>query len=202
MKFIIQGDSPQFLNWEKYGLRIVVPQDTLSPTESSEITITALVGGCYDLPEGTELISAVYVIAISMPLQRRVKLEMQHCAHLVTEDHASYLSFVTASINQPVQLQIEEGGQFYPGNQYGSIYLSQFSVKGIIKSMTRPFRRLVSRQTNRHLGRHTVTSSHESHEETISFSASELPTSNEAQIISSTEGKSLLTIDVSIITIL
>ena len=189
MRFIIQGDRPQFLNWENYGLRIVVPQDALSPTESSEITIAVFVGGCYDIPEGTELISALYIITVSMPLQQPVKLEIQHCAHLVTEDHASYLSFVTASINQPVRFQIEEGGQFYPGNQYGSVYLSQFSVKGIIKSMTRPFRRLVSRQTNRHLRRHTVTSSRESHEETISFSASELPTSNEAQTISSTEGK-------------
>ena len=184
MNFIIQGDSPRFLNWEKYGLRITVPQDVLSPTESSEITITALVGGCYDLPEGTELISALYIITVSMPLQQPVKLEIQHCAHLVTDDHASYLSFVTASINQPVQFQIEEGGQFYPDNQYGSIYLSQFSVKGIIKSMTRPFRRLVSRQTNRQLRRHTVTSSHESHEETISFSPSELPISTKIQTIS------------------
>ena len=170
---------------------ITVPQDALSPTESSEITITALVGGCYDLPEGTELISALYSIAVSMPLKQPVKLEIQHCAHLITEDHASYLSFVTASINQPVQFHIEEGGQFYPGNQYGSIYLSQFSVKGIIKYMTRPFRRIVSRRTNRQLGRHTVTSSHDSHEETISFSESNLPISTEAETISSTEGKSL-----------
>ena len=189
-KFIIQGNSPQFLNWEKYGLRITVPQDALSSTESSEISITALVGGCYDLPDGTELISALYTITVSMPLKQPVKLEIQHCGHLLTEDHASYLSFITASINQPVQFHIEEGGQFYPGNQYGSIYLSQFSVKGIIKSMTRPFRRIVSRQTNRQLGRHTVTS-HKSYEETITFSASEQPISTDVQTISSTEGKSL-----------
>ena len=79
-KFIIQGDSPQFLNWEKYGLRITVPQDALSPTESSEILIIAFFGRHYDLPEGTELISAIYVIAVSMPLQQPVKLEIQHCA--------------------------------------------------------------------------------------------------------------------------
>ena len=187
-KFVIQGDSPQFLNWEKYGLKITVPQDTLSPTESNEITITALVGGCYDLPEGTELISALYIITVSLPLKQPVKLEIQHCGHLLTEDHASYLSFITTSINQPVQFHIEEGGQFYPGNQYGSIYLSQFSVKGIIKSMTHPFRRIVSHWQ---IGRHTETSDHESHEETISFSASNLPISTEIKIISSTEGKSL-----------
>ena len=137
------------------------------------------------------MISALYIITVSLPLKQPVKLEIQHCGHLLTEDHASYLSFITASINQPVQFHIEEGGQFYPGNQYGSIYLSQFSVKGIIKSMTRPFRRIVSLRTNRELGRHTVTSSGDSYEETITFSASNLPISTEAETISSTEGKSL-----------
>ena len=134
-KFIIQGDSPQPLNWEKYGLKITVPQDALSPTESSEITITALVGGCYDLPEGTELISAVYIIAVSMPLKQPVKLEIQHCAHLVTEDHTKCLSFATAPIQQSqhaYKFQLQNEGQFYPGNQYGSIWLSQFSPWAVL----------------------------------------------------------------------
>ena len=138
MKFIIQGDSPQFLNWEKYGLRITVPQDTLAPTESSKITITAFVGGCYDLPEGTELISAVYTIAVSMPLQQPVKLEIQHCAHLVTEDHTKCLSFATAPIQQSqhaYKFQLQDEGLFYPGNQYGSIWLSKFSIWAILKRM-------------------------------------------------------------------
>ena len=139
MKFIIQGDSPQFLNWEEYGLRIAVPPDTLSPTESSEITITVLVGGCYDLPDGTELISAVYIIAVSMPLQQPVKLEIQHCVHLVTEDHTKCLSFATAPIPQSqhaaYKFQLQDEGLFYQGIQYGSIWLSKFSVWAILKRM-------------------------------------------------------------------
>ena len=141
-KFIIQGDSPQFLNWEKYGLRITVPQGALSPTESSEIVITAFFGGRYDLPDGTELISAIYVIAVSMPLQRPVKLEIQHCAHLVTDDHTKCLSFVTAPIQQsqyPYQFKLQDEGLFYPGNQYGSIWLSEFSVWAIVERLWQYF---------------------------------------------------------------
>ena len=130
----------------EYGLRISVPHGTLSSTETSELAVTTLIGGQFVLPEDTELISVVYGISVSKPLLKPVKLEIQHCAHLVTEDHTSYLSFVTASINQPVlpyQFQLEEGGEFRPGDQYGSISLSQFSLKSIIKSLTRPFRRLL-----------------------------------------------------------
>ena len=133
--FLIQGDSIQFFNWEKYGLRITVPEGTLSPTDTSEVVVRALVGGQFQLPENTELISAVYAISLSKPLLKPVKLEIQHCADLVTQDHTSYLSFATASVNTrlPYQFQFEEGGQFHPGDHYGSICLSHFSFKAIIK---------------------------------------------------------------------
>ena len=144
--FLIQGNSPQSFNWDEYGLRISVPQDTLFSTETSELAMTALVGGQFELPVDTELISVVYSISVSKPLLKPVKLEIQHCAHLITEDHTSYLSFATASIDQPVlpyQFKLEEGGDFRPGDQYGSISLSQFSLKSIIKSLSRSFRKLL-----------------------------------------------------------
>ena len=141
--FLIQGDSPQFFNWEQYGLRIAVPQGTLSPTDTCEVSVAALVGGQFQLPEESELISAVYNITVSKPLLKPVKLEIQHCACLVTRDHTRYLSFATASIQQsttlPYKFQLQEGGQFYPGDQYGSINLTNFCLKAIVKSRTDPF---------------------------------------------------------------
>ena len=138
--FQFQGESCETFDWNEYGLRISVSQDTLSSTETIKINVTVLVGGQFELPEDTELISAVYSISVSKPLLKPVKLEIQHCAHLLHEDHTSYLSFATATSQQhpPYQFQLEKGGVFRPGNQYGSIFLSQFSLKAIIKSITRP----------------------------------------------------------------
>ena len=137
--FLIQGDSAHFFNWEQYGLRITVLEGTLSPTDTREVAVRALVGGQFQLPEDTELISAVYSISVSKPLLKEVKLEIQHCADLVTQDHTSYLSFATASVNTgpPYQFKLEEGGQFHTGDQYGSICLSQFSSWVIIKFIKR-----------------------------------------------------------------
>ena len=148
--FIIQGDSKDFLNWEEYGLRISVPSGTLSSKEICEISVTVLVGGKFQFPEGTELISAVYLISLSKSLLKPVKFEIQHCAHLVTEDHTRYLSFVSADVNQPVlpyQFQLQEGGEFHPGNQYGSIYIPHFCLKAIVKSRTDPISTINNNQS-------------------------------------------------------
>ena len=199
--FLIQGDSPQSFNWDEYGLRISIPQNTLSSTETSELAVTSLIGGQFVLPEDTELISVVYGISVSKPLLKPVKLEIQHCAHLVTEDDTSYLSFATASINQPVlpyQFVLEVEGEFRPGDQYGSISLSQFSLKSIIKSLTRPFRKLLGYyDTSSH--KSTLASQDNSeqennesisdYDEEIIEDVSELPTVNEVQ---TTEGNYIL----------
>ena len=141
--FLIQGDSLQFLNWEQYGLRMIVPEGALFPADTSEIALRALVGGQFQLPKDTELVSGVYAFSVSKPLLKPVKLEIQHCAHLITKDHTSYLSFATASIQQsttlPYKFRLQEGGQFNPGDQYGRISLPHFCLKAIVKSCTDPF---------------------------------------------------------------
>ena len=80
-------------------MRITAAQDTLSSTDTIEVAMTALVDGQFQLPEGTELISAVYALSVSKPLLKPIKLEIQHCADIITEDHTIYLSFATASVN-------------------------------------------------------------------------------------------------------
>uniref|UniRef100_A0A1X7TTR8 Death domain-containing protein n=1 Tax=Amphimedon queenslandica TaxID=400682 RepID=A0A1X7TTR8_AMPQE len=40
--FLVQGDKPQLMNWEEYGLRISVPEDSLSASETVEVSVLAL----------------------------------------------------------------------------------------------------------------------------------------------------------------
>ena len=144
--FFIQGEHTQLLNWEEYGLRINVPHGTIPPGETCEVSIAAIVGGKFDFPSGTSLVSAIYAISVSRALLQPVQLSIQHCVSLETQEHTGYLSFVTADLYQtvlPYQFKLEQGGQFNPKDRYGSIMLSNFSFKAIAKAVLRPIKWLL-----------------------------------------------------------
>ena len=125
-------------------MRINVPYGTIPPGETCEVSIAAIVGGRFAFPFDTSLVSAVYSISVSRNLLQPVQLSIQHCVSLETQEHTSYLSFVTADLYQPVlpyQFRLEQGGQFYPGDQYGSIHLTKFSIKSIVRALIRPITR-------------------------------------------------------------
>uniref|UniRef100_A0A1X7TC94 Uncharacterized protein n=1 Tax=Amphimedon queenslandica TaxID=400682 RepID=A0A1X7TC94_AMPQE len=71
--FLIQGDKPQLMNWEKYGLRIGVQEGSLLSSETVKAAMVALVGGQFQFPPNTVLVSAVYAVSLSKPLLKRLK---------------------------------------------------------------------------------------------------------------------------------
>ena len=98
--FLIQGDKPQSLNWEEYGFRLHCPQGAISPSDTCEVVVKALVGGRFQFPEGTELVSAVYAVAFAKKLLEPVEMEIQHCVLLTNEEQGKSLSFVSTAKNR------------------------------------------------------------------------------------------------------
>ena len=134
--FLIQGDKPQLMNWEKYGLRIGVQEASLSSTETVEAAVVALVGGQFQFPPNTVLVSAVYAVSLSKPLLKRLILEIQHCVDLTGRPAFSrYLKFAIAPVNTPrlpYQFSIVEGGEFSSNSWYGSIQRKKFCLVCIL----------------------------------------------------------------------
>ena len=125
--FHIQRDTPQLLNWEKYGLKINVQKETIP--ENAELTALALVGGQFVFPKNTQLVSAVYSISVSKPLLKPLRLEMQHCVHIQSSAHTKYLKFAVASVDQsnlPYEFVPVDGGKFVPEEWYGSVKHKKF----------------------------------------------------------------------------
>ena len=130
--FLVQGEKPQLINWEKYGLRIGVQEDTLSPSDTVEVAVVALVGGQFQFPPSTVLVSAVYAVSLSKPLFKRLILEIQHCVDLTgLPAFSRYLKFAIAPVSTPslpYQFSIVEGGEFKPNSWYGSIQRKEFCL--------------------------------------------------------------------------
>ena len=134
--FLIQGDKPQLINWEKYGLRIGVQEASLSSTDTVEVAVVALVGGQFQFPPNTVLVSAVYAVSLSKPLLKRLILEIQHCVDLTGRPALSrHLKFAIAPVSTPslpYQFSIVEGGEFKPDSWYGSIQRKEFCLVSIV----------------------------------------------------------------------
>ena len=124
------------MNWEKYGLRIGVQEESLSSFETVEAVAVALVGGQFQFPPNTFLVSAVYAVSLSKPLLKRLKLEIQHCVDLTGQpDLAQYLNFAIAPVDTPslpYQFSIVEGGEFSSNSGYGSIQRKRFCLVCIL----------------------------------------------------------------------
>ena len=139
VSFIIKGNLQQFFNWDRYGLRVIIPKGTLAtPSETCEVFIKALVAGPFQIQAHTEadFASTVYAIDISRPLLKPVIWEIQHCVDLRTQGDTRYMAFVKAPIDQfelPYIFQIEDGGWFDADKQSGSIPSSQSSLMAIGK---------------------------------------------------------------------
>ena len=134
--FVLQGCSQaQYFTWEKYGLILSAPADILPSSETCKVAITALAGGDFEFPKGSELVSAVYAIFISKTLLKPLTVNIQHCVALETPEQCKSLQFVKATLNNrglPYQFKVLEGGCFTPENQYGSISCTHFCLIGVL----------------------------------------------------------------------
>ena len=134
--FLVQGEKPQLINWEKYGLRIGVQEDTLSPSDTVEVAVVALVGGQFVFPKNTVLVSAVYAVSVSKPLLKPLRLEIEHCIDLKGRPGLTrFLKFAIAPVSTPslpYQFSIVEGGEFKPDSWYGSIQRKEFCLVSIV----------------------------------------------------------------------
>ena len=111
-----------------------VPKDATSGP--CDIAVKAIVAGQFEFPDGTELVSAVYAVSASRRLRKPITLEIQHCVAIANEQQGQLLSFVRAQCDQPnlpYQFKMLKDSVFLPGNEYGKISCSGFSLFAVIK---------------------------------------------------------------------
>ncbi|XP_019851929.1 PREDICTED: uncharacterized protein LOC109581893 [Amphimedon queenslandica] len=139
--FLVQGEKPQLINWEKYGLRIGVQEDTLSPTNTVEVAVVALVGGEFVFPKNTVLVSAVYAVSVSKPLLKPLRLEIEHCIDLRGRPGLTqFLKFAIAPMSTPslpYHFSVVQEGEFKADSWYGSIERKEFCLVSVVGQQLR-----------------------------------------------------------------
>ena len=136
-KEMVVTNEPMTFQWKDYGFKLHIPKNAL-PEGVSEysVNIKASLAGQFELPEGYELVSAVYWVRTPGKFAKPVTIEAQHCANF---SDSSQLRFVCTSCAQkslPYKFKVIDGGSFSLGSNYGVLSTAHFSGKGIAKKET------------------------------------------------------------------
>lgn len=86
--------------------------------------------GPFDLPENSELVSAVYWVYSPHTFVKPLTLEIQHCVAITTPSQCAQLTFVRTSCTQkklPYNFKELDGGSFKPNTRYGRVSVMHFS---------------------------------------------------------------------------
>ena len=76
----VVGDRPQKLEWPDHGFYLEVPDGALYPGEAVNVTVRVVSADRFQLPENSQLISALYSITSTKKLLKEVTVHIQHCA--------------------------------------------------------------------------------------------------------------------------
>ena len=128
----VVGDKPQKLEWSGYGFYIEVPEGALPPGVTASVRVKVILGGQFQFPENSQLISALYWVCSSEVFLKEVAVNIQHCAVIKNELQCSTFRFIIAKCSQrnlPYRFR-EREGVFNPHTQYGVIKLKHFSIIG------------------------------------------------------------------------
>ena len=129
----VVGNKSQKLEWPGHGFSLEVPDGALPPGVTASVAVKVILAGQFDLPEDSQLISAIYWISASEVFLEKVAVNIQHCAIIRSEEECLKFRFIIAKCSQkelPYRFRVREG-VFNPYTQYATIKLNQFSLLGL-----------------------------------------------------------------------
>ena len=129
----VVGDKSQKLEWPGYGFSLEVPDRALPHGATASVAVKVILAGQFQLPEDSQLISAIYWISASEVFLEEVAVNIQHCAVISSEQECLKYGFIIAKCSQrelPYKFRVREG-VFNSCTQSATIKLKQFSLLGL-----------------------------------------------------------------------
>ena len=125
----ITGSKQQKLSWESHGFHLTIPEGAVPSGSTVSVGVKAILAGQFELPEDTQLVSAIYWVSASQLFLKKVSVHIQHCAIITSQEEASNYKMIVGKCSQdslPYTFQIRDG-IFSPESQLATISVKQFS---------------------------------------------------------------------------
>ena len=132
---MIVTNSDQSFYWSGYGFKLYIPPDSLPPdVKQCVLHVFVSLAGQYQLPDGQELVSAVFWVRSdpSCRFQQKITVEIQHCAKVTSSSKLTFVRAVCSQESLPYIFRKLEGrGSFSEHSTYGCLEVNSFSGFGI-----------------------------------------------------------------------
>ena len=126
----VLGDSAQGTAGVGPWVTEIPDTDRALPSGTATLNVKGIVAGQFELPNDSQLISAIYCISCSEVSSEEMSVEIDHFAVIRSYEQCSKFRFIIAETSQlqlPYKFK-EREGSFNPHAQYGTIKLSLNSM--------------------------------------------------------------------------
>ena len=137
-KILVVTNETMSFKWKDHGFKLHVEDNSLPEgIPEYSVNIKASLSGQFELPEGHELVSAVYWVKTSGKFTKPITIEVQHCANFSDPNQLCFVSTSRAKKPLPYKFKVIGGGSFTLGNKYGALSTTHFCGTGIAKKVER-----------------------------------------------------------------
>ena len=134
-ELVVTNEGMNF-QWKDHGFKLHVPENAL-PEDIPEysVNIKVSLAGQFELPEGYELVSAVYWVKTQGKFTKPITVEVQHCANFSNPNQLQIVCTSCAKKSLPYKFKVIDGGTFTLCNKYGALSTTHFCGIGVAKKV-------------------------------------------------------------------
>ena len=113
-------------SFPEYGYKVILPPT--APQDKPAVTVSTILSGPFDMPDGAVLVSAVYDIIYDENFKESITVEIEHCVDVLDESITGEMFFATAKADltkKSFEICPIDGGTFPKSSTYGSIKLKE-----------------------------------------------------------------------------
>ena len=134
-ELLVTNEGMNF-HWKDHGFKLHVPKNALPEgIPEYSVNIKASLAGQFELPEGYELVSAVYWVKTPGNFAKQITVEVQHCANFSNPNQLHFVCTSRAKESLPYKFKVEDGGSFTLGNKYGALSTTHFCGEAVAKKV-------------------------------------------------------------------